>query len=146
MSTHSSIAIVEASGEVKSIYCHWDGYPGHHGKLLVEHYNTEEKVKGFIALGGLSSLRERPAPKEGEEHSYKNPVKDVTVAYHRDRAEPLEIYHFKSLKEFEKNLDHLDARYVYVWHKGVWYYSYVQMVKGKSKATISLELLTRESY
>ena len=147
MSTRSNIAIIEANGQVKSIYCHWDGYPENNGKLLLEHYNTEEKVKALIALGGLSSLRERLAPKKGEEHSYKKSVKDVTVAYHRDRAEPLEITNFKSLKDFENKIDYIDAAYVYVWHKGAWSYSYVEIVKDKkdkSKAKIHLQPLTHE--
>jgi hypothetical protein len=72
-----------------AVYCHWDGYPSNMGPLLTKHYNTIEKVKELLALGDLSSLGSKVKPEPGQEHSFNKPAPDVTVAYHRDRGEPL---------------------------------------------------------
>lgn len=108
MATRSRIGIVNEDGTVSSIYCHWDGYPDHNGKLLTTHYTDREKVKALIELGSISSLGEHVEPpsvvdesdtdgKKGErmlkrfgvigKHSFDNPLPGVTVAYHRDRGE-----------------------------------------------------------
>ena len=56
MATRSTIAIRNEDGTVTGIYCHWDGYIEHNGRILVENYNTEEKVRELLALGHLSKL------------------------------------------------------------------------------------------
>ena len=56
MSTRSLIALKQTDGTVKSIYCHWDGYVSHNGRLLIEHYATPEAVEELLALGPLSAL------------------------------------------------------------------------------------------
>jgi hypothetical protein len=53
MSTRSFIALEEGD-KYKAIYCHWDGYPEHNGKILVANYNTQEKIK---KLGSKSTLK-----------------------------------------------------------------------------------------
>lgn len=58
MATRSTIAFEYENGEVKQIYCHWDGYLEHNGKLLYNLYMEPEKVKQLIELGNLSSLGE----------------------------------------------------------------------------------------
>lgn len=106
MATRSRIGIVNEDGTVSSIYCHWDGYVRGVGSTLVNHYTDRDKVKRLIALGSISSLRERVEPynplkgyAEGkakdilerlnpaEEHSFDRPAEGVTVAYGRDRGE-----------------------------------------------------------
>jgi hypothetical protein len=89
MATRSRIAIELPSGEVHSIYCHWDGYPSNNGEILKEHYNTREKVMELILLGDISSLRQRVAPNADEigKHSFDTPIEDVVIAYHRDRGD-----------------------------------------------------------
>ena len=85
MSTNSRIGIQEEDGSIRSIYCHWDGYPSANGKTLYESYQDREKVMALMELGSLSSLYESLAPEEGQEHSFRNPSPGVCVAYHRDR-------------------------------------------------------------
>jgi hypothetical protein len=89
MATRSRIAIELPSGEVHSIYCHWDGYPSNNGAILKEHYNTRDKVTQLISLGDISSLRPRvkPNPDELGKHNFNTPIEDIVIAYHRDRAE-----------------------------------------------------------
>ena len=90
MATRSRIGMEQPNGEVRSIYCHWDGYPEGVGATLQEHYTNPEKVAALIALGDISILSENVAPRGGQErsqHSFQNPADGVTVAYHRDRGE-----------------------------------------------------------
>lgn len=72
MATRSLIGI-KLDNIVKTIYCHWDGYPTHNGKLLVDNYTTPAAILELMGLGDLSSLAETP---------------DQCKAYHRDRKEP----------------------------------------------------------
>lgn len=72
MATRSLIGI-KMGNIVKTIYCHWDGYPEHVGELLVHDYNTPALITELMELGDLSSLDATPAS---------------CVAYHRDRNEP----------------------------------------------------------
>ena len=87
MATRSRIAIEDQDGTVRSIYCHWDGYPEYNGVVLQENYQTQEKVEQLIALGSISSLKPLVAPPEGVTHKFDDPFDNVTVAYHRDRGE-----------------------------------------------------------
>ena len=73
MATRSLIGIKLKDNIVKTIYCHWDGYPAHAGKLLVDNYSTPATITELMELGDLSSLAESP---------------DQCKAYHRDRNEP----------------------------------------------------------
>jgi hypothetical protein len=102
MATRSRIGIQKEDGSVTSIYCHWDGYPDHNGKILLSNYTEREKVEELIALGSISSLRKNIVNTSGT-HSFESPQEDVTVAYHRDRGEDLDAGRIDaSLEEFEK--------------------------------------------
>jgi len=72
MATRSTIAIERADGTVAQVYCHWDGYLDHNGKLLLNHWSNFEKLEQLIALGDLSALGENI---------------DDCVFYGRDRGE-----------------------------------------------------------
>lgn len=118
MATRSTITLSTEDG-YKSIYCHWDGAPSNNGKILLEHYDTEEKVKALIALGSLSSLDKKIAPNEGDKHSFCKPAKNVTVAYHRDRGEgnkPI-IAHYEALYSVYEE----GEEYNYMFEEGEWY-------------------------
>ena len=85
MSTRSNIGILNQDGTVDYIYCHFDGYLEHNGKILHEHYNTEDKVKQLIGLGDISSLGEEI----GEKQDFNGPRvnRDWCLVYGRDRGE-----------------------------------------------------------
>ncbi len=59
MGTRSRIGIEMADHSVVSVYCHWDGYPEHNGKILVEHYQNRDDVQDLIDGGSMSTLRTR---------------------------------------------------------------------------------------
>jgi len=56
MSTRGRIGITLEDGSIKSIYSHWDNYPEGNGKILVEKFNTKEKVEDLIEGGDISCL------------------------------------------------------------------------------------------
>jgi len=103
MATRSRIAIEDQDGTVRSIYCHWDGYPSHHGPILLENYTTQEKVESLIALGSISSLAPETEIPEGVKHNFENATEGIVVAYHRDRGEDLSIQHHGSVNGFVKS-------------------------------------------
>jgi len=117
MSTRSNIAMVHEDGKVESIYCHWDGYPSHNGKILLGHYQDKEKVKQLLALGSLSFLSEEI----GEKHDFDEANKehpDWCCAYGRDRGETdVESRMTDSVEEY---LQEDTEEYTYVFFDGVW--------------------------
>jgi len=116
MSTRSTISIQTPEGNIRSIYCHYDGYLSHVGALLHTYYNTEEKVNALIDLGSLSILGEKLIPNPTSPHSFVKPQEDVTVAYHRDRGETLHIARPVSI-------DGIDSQdYNYIFKDGAWHY------------------------
>lgn len=50
MSTRAAIGYytIAGAGEIKTIYCHYDGYPRHVGKILKEHYSTDKAVDELV--------------------------------------------------------------------------------------------------
>ena len=100
MSTNSRIGMVQEDGSVKSIYCHWDGYVSHNGKILKENYTDPEKVKSLIELGSISYLRTEVEPTEA--HTFNSPQRGITLAYHRDRGEELCIEKDPTVSSFLK--------------------------------------------
>jgi hypothetical protein len=82
MATRSTIAMEMQDGWVRSVYCHWDGYPEGVGATLQEHYTDPAKIAQLLEIGDISSLREEI----GEQHDF-NSASDVTTFYGRDRGE-----------------------------------------------------------
>ena len=101
MSTRSSIAIKE-NNQIKSIYCHFDGYTSHNGKILYENYTDENMVNELINLGDISVLAESV---------------NKSVAYSRDRGEK----HHMSFHIDEKDWYKHEHSYNYLWKDGKWY-------------------------
>ncbi len=127
MGTRSQIGIENADGTVTGIYCHWDGYPSHNGRILKDHYADEARVRELIAIGDISSLKEEI----GEKHpfdmwGYKGEVdprwEKWCKAYGRDRDEPdcaAETYH--DAEYFYKNFRVAGTEYAYLFRNGKWY-------------------------
>lgn len=114
MSTNSRIGILNEDGSVISIYCHWDGYPSHNGKILFESYNTPEKIYALMELGDLSSLGEEI----GEKHDFNERPEGVCTAYGRDRDESdVEPRTYKNEQDFYAN----GQEYNYLFKDGKWH-------------------------
>ncbi len=81
MATRSTIALEYADGTVGQIYCHWDGYLEHNGKILQEHYKDPFKVRSLLDGGDTSTLSESVEDcdfytKRGEELNPQRMYKD----------------------------------------------------------------------
>ena len=121
MSTRCKIGKIY-NEKVKAIYCHWDGYPEYTGQMLIKYYNNDDIIDELINLGDLSCICPRIKPNADEEHSYQNPIDDVTVAYHRDRGEEKHISYYDSVKDFLYELHAPDSwiEYLYLWNGNGW--------------------------
>ena len=137
MGTRSRIAVMHGS-VCKSVYCHWDGYLDHNGRILQEYYDSA-KANNLVALGDLSSLR----PNIGEKHAfsklevpmdgeaYDKLYGDMTTFYGRDRGEEgcdFKVAH--SFDEFLEQVNYCGAEYYYVMKDGVWYAGAIYATEG----------------
>jgi len=120
MVTNSTIAIQNIDGTVHQIYCHYDGYIEHNGRILKTYYNTAEKVKELIALGGMSSLA--PNIVGSDAHSFDTPDKDVCVFYGRDRGESdVAVRTYLDIDTFRCQLYREEFDYLFIEAESTWY-------------------------
>ena len=139
MATRSTIAILETTGVVKQIYCHWDGYIEHNGKILKEHYKTPELVKELISHGDMSVLASNINPTS--EHSFNNPEAGVCVYYGRDLDESnTEFRLYRDWDYFRFNRQSEEYDYLFVESESKWYL----LGKKAEKMTFLTELDTAE--
>jgi hypothetical protein len=133
MATRSTIALEFADGTVGQVYCHWDGYLQHNGKILLENYSDPYKLRDLIDLGDISSL----GAEVGTKHPFDNPASYGTPAYQdykdqyghmtkfygRDRGEEgTDAKYFKDFADYEAN--HQYEEYSYILRTdGMWYVS-----------------------
>ena len=117
MGTRSTIALEFADGTVEQVYCHWDGYLEHNGKILQEHYSDPFKLRDLIDLGDMSSLGERI----GTQHAFEKAPEGECTFYLRDRKE--QGCKAKSFVDFQHYLvNHQYEEYEYILRKdGNWY-------------------------
>ena len=130
MGTRSTIALEFADGTVEQVYCHWDGYLEHNGKILAEHYSDPFKLRDLIDLGGLSSLRPTIGTKHKfssfdlttkiEQRIHEETTKDMCTFYTRDRGEDLRVNKFVDFQDYLAH--HQYEEYEYILRKdGNWY-------------------------
>ena len=114
MATRSTIALEYADGTVQQVYCHWDGYLEHNGKILQEHYSNPFILRDLIDMGDISSLgtivgTKHPfSPHEG---ATQKALYDAAMAagattfYGRDRGETgVEAKQFKDVADYYENV------------------------------------------
>lgn len=118
MSTRSNIGMMLPDGNVKVAYCHYDGYPECVGEILLESYNTPERVSELLSFGDMSYLALEIHP-SSDYHSFDNPEKGVTMFYGRDRGESDADAKILSLEEWYKSLSFID--YIYLFSAGRWF-------------------------
>jgi len=109
MGTRSTIALEFADGTVEQVYCHWDGYLEHNGKILARHYMDPFKVKALVALGGFSSLSDS--------------VEATAESAYTQRGEDLDINKFKDYADYVANHQYEEYDYILrqVEGKAVWF-------------------------
>lgn len=120
MGTRSRIGVMHGD-KCKSVYCHWDGYLEHNGRILQEHYDSA-KANNLVALGDLSSLAREIDFPDGEFHTFNSPMENVTVFYGRDRGEDGTDFRVDfTFEDFMKRVHGCGAEYYYIMQDGVWY-------------------------
>lgn len=120
MGTRSAIGVMHGD-KAKVVYCHWDGYLEHNGRILFEHYDSA-KANHLVALGGISSLNQNIEIPEGVEHTFNKPAKGITVFYGRDRGEENNEYRVCFDDQSMYN-EFPWCEYFYIMKDGVWYVS-----------------------
>lgn len=140
MATRSTIAIAREDGTVAKVYCHWDGYLENNGQLLVNCYNTAEKIEELLSHGDISSLGEVVGGRHPFGPDYNNPGSPEDVAhrnaknagwttfYGRDRGESdIDAKVYADIESYE-NSQFEEFNYLFI--GGKWYYkSYDKQVR-----------------
>ena len=159
MGTRSTIALEFADGTVQQVYCHWDGYLSHNGKILAEHYSDPFKLRDLIDLGGISSLGKSIGKKHPFSPAYNetDPVKKAAVEteyeaaqeagyttfYTRDRGEDLRVNKFKDYEDYVENHQYEEFEYILrqVDGKATWFVDcgdgvFTELAKELTKETV----------
>ena len=134
MATRSTIALEFTDGTVGQVYCHWDGYLDHNGKILLNSYADPYKLRELIELGSVSSLREEIGVKHPTDapsrfadpagyEVYKEKYGHMTSFHGRDygHGESGTSY-FKNFDEYVKEHDYQEYEYI-LRNDGTWYVS-----------------------
>jgi hypothetical protein len=140
MATRAAI-IIEVKGKNHSyegVYLHFDGYPEGAGQTLVDHYNTDAKVKELISYGGISSLGEvigekqdpNKWPSKHQSYNRMSPgLPEQCRFYHRDRGEEISIEKLEH-DEISEFADDCGAEFTYLYEGGVWMVKEQPQFKG----------------
>lgn len=97
MATRSFICVFEPEQGYRGIYCHYDGYPSHVGRLLVAYHNSLEAANKLIHGTQIRSL-----------------IEDTVGRYSSDQEDDSEV--FDSIREaLDSGYD-----YAYLFDNGQW--------------------------
>ena len=113
MGTRSRIGVMHGD-KVKSVYCHWDGYPEHNGFILQNFYDSV-KANKLVSMGNLSSL----GAEIGEAHDFHDNTdaddyKDTRCTFYgRDRGETgVAAKKFKDYEDYVANHQYEEYEYI----------------------------------
>tara|TARA_A100001015_G_scaffold211101_1_gene236659 strand:+ start:3207 stop:3659 length:453 start_codon:yes stop_codon:yes gene_type:complete len=115
MATRSNIAYKTPEGKIRSVYCHWDGYPEHNGEMLKRHYNSFDRAVALVELGSISALKPNLNAQTAG-HSFETPADEITIAYHRDRGEELHISEYDDIPSWIADME----EYAYLYTDNGW--------------------------
>lgn len=123
MGTRSRVGVMHGD-IVKSVYCHYDGYLEHTGKILLERYNSA-KANELVALGDNSGVQET--------------IEEMN--FYKDRGETdvgWQVAH--TFEEFLDQVEGCGCEYYYIMRDGVWYAGCVYETAGlKKNGLVALE-------
>lgn len=136
METRSLIAVSNEHGSIDAIYCQWDGYLNHNGKILIQHYNNSDKARALIALGDLSSLGNEIGRQHEVDWGYNNIANhndnvSWCTSYTRDRSNSGSLLLHTAIHQMvgwtvsnrRELVNILDVEYYYLMENGAWYVS-----------------------
>jgi len=153
MGTRSRIGVMHGD-KCKSVYCHWDGYLEHNGRILQEHYDSA-KANHLVSLGDLSALR----PEIGDQHPFSQfevddmdrddfirTTENMCTFYGRDRGESgVEFRVALTFAEFLEQCNNCGAEYYYIMKDGVWYCGDMYTGSCHQLTQLSLALIAKET-
>lgn len=114
MSTNAIIA-ARIDGWYRAVYLHWDGYPEHAGKILVNHYADCLEIDKLLDEGNISVL----GPEIGVQHPFDQKPGNQCTFYGRDRGEDNnEAVGSTSLHEIL--MEFPTAQYIYIHENQEW--------------------------
>lgn len=102
MSTRSMIAVQDADGACYAIYCHFDGYVSHMGKMLTTYFNSDEKAADLINEGEVRAI----------EISAEN---KVVLEYFEPAFDKREIEYYDTVVDMLNAFQNSDREYLYIW-------------------------------
>jgi hypothetical protein len=116
MGTRSRVGVMH--GDVcKSVYCHYDGYLEHTGRILFKHYDST-LANQLVARGDNSGVQETI-----EEMNFYSQRGETDVDWKAAH----------SFEEFLEQVEGCGCEYYYVMRDGVWYAGAVYEVAGLIK-------------
>lgn len=121
MATRSFIARQTETG-FEGVYCHWDGYLSHNGRVLREHYSDPEKLKNLIAGGDIFAL----APEIGTQHDFRERPKGSTTFFHRDKGDSwkqCKSFRYKRLNNLIDIAEKSGCEFFYLFDGKTWQYA-----------------------
>ena len=133
MSTRSAIGYLTPNGNVRAIYCHWDGgVLNGVGETLITEWQAAYRVAQLVESGDMSKL--------GVD------LKD-SVFYGRDRGESdTDTNEFESILEFSSSYlgdgEYNDCEYVYLYTRDGWL---VQTEKRKTFTRVDTYLVAEKN-
>jgi hypothetical protein len=114
MGTRSRIGYQLKSGNIVSVYHHWDSYPTWLGKRLTTNYTTDKEITELIDGGDMSSI-------ESDRDWDRNTV-PTHVQYYSQRGDTeCEPLLHKNQREFIKTTGDCWGEYSYLYRNGRWF-------------------------
>ena len=96
MSTRSNIVLLRKDNSCSAVYCHYDGYLEHNGRMLLDNYSSTKDVRALVSMGDIRSLK--PTLDEMAEEDYEEA--------------PL---NYNSLRHYMSEVDTLFIEFIYMW-------------------------------
>jgi len=96
VSTRSNIVLLRKDNSCSAIYCHYDGYLEHNGRMLLDNYTSTKDVRALVSMGNIRSLK---------------PTLDEMAKEDYEEA-PL---NYNSLRHYMSEVDTLFIEFIYMW-------------------------------
>ena len=117
MSTRSLICYEdEQTKEISSIYCHFDGYLEHNGRILNAHYKDFVTVKELVDGGNIRCLSNTI-----EDTGYYKDLENRGGSEDQERTQT----HLNQYMLFDYLRADIFIEWVYLFKDGAWHYSYL---------------------
>lgn len=120
MATRSTIGMLLEDGQtIRSVYCHWDGYPDGVGATLKEHYTDPAKIEQLLDLGDLSVL-DKDIGEKVDFNTFSRP-EGQCLFYGRDRGEDTPPMVHANQQEWLDWRKGSWCEWGYLWADGQWH-------------------------